>query len=90
MFHYFIETFMHVYINDMVIKSSSENGYLNHLRQSFERMRKHGLKMSPLKCAFYVHEGDFLVFLVHKKGIEINSNKKKSIQNTESPTKKKL
>lgn len=72
MFHDFIETFMHVYIGDIVIKYSSKNGRLDHFRQSCERMRKYGLKTSPLKCAFHVHVGEFLNFMIHKKGIEIN------------------
>jgi hypothetical protein len=52
-------------------------------------MRKHGLKMNPLKCAFGVVAGDFLGFVVHKKGIEINQNKTKAIFNTASPSTKK-
>ena len=67
-FHDFIETFMQVYIDDIIIKSMSHEFHLDHLRQSFERMRKHGLKMNPLKCAFFVQAGDFLGFVVHKKG----------------------
>src|SRR3954464_8286096 len=91
MFHDFIDKFMQVYIDDIVIKSNSENGHLDHLRQSFERMRKYGLKMNPLKCAFGVHEGDFLGFVVHKKGIEINQNKTKAILELKAPeTKKQL
>lgn len=35
--------------------------------------------MNPLKCAFYVGAEDFLGFVVHKKCIEINQNKKKVI-----------
>src|ERR1051325_8282716 len=70
-FHDFIETFMQIYIDDIVIKSVSAETHLHHLSQSFERMRKHGLKMNPLKCAFFVQAGDFLGFVVHKKGIEI-------------------
>lgn len=89
MFYDFIETFMQVYTDDIIIKSSSKNGHLDHLRISFKRMRKHRLKMNPLKCAFCVHAGDFLGFVTHKKGIEINSNKTRSIQNTKSPTNKK-
>lgn len=50
--HYFIETFMQVYIDDIVIKSASGGGYLDQLRRSFERMRKHGLKMNPMKSDF--------------------------------------
>ncbi|KAK2407622.1 hypothetical protein QL285_043225 [Trifolium repens] len=89
MFHDFIGTFMQVYIDDIIIKSSSEDSHLLYLRQSFERMRKHGLKMNPLKCAFCVHAGDFLGFVVHKKGIEINQNKTKAILETKPPSTKK-
>lgn len=54
-FHDFIETFMKIYIYDIVVKYVSRKDHIDHLRQSFERMRKHGLKMNPLKCAFCVH-----------------------------------
>jgi len=89
MFHDFIEKFMQVYIDDIVVKSSSEDDHLNQLRQSFERMRQYGLKMNPLKCAFGVFAGDFLGFVVHKKGIEINQNKTKAIMETKVPSTKK-
>ena len=62
---------------------------MDHLRQSFERMRHYGLKMNPLKCAFGVKAGDFLGFVVHKKGIEINQNKTKAILQAKAPTNKK-
>ncbi|CAJ2642293.1 unnamed protein product [Trifolium pratense] len=88
-FHDFIDTFMQVYIDDIIVKSSSQNDHLVYLRKSFERMRKYGLKMNPLKCAFCVHAGDFLGFVVHKKGIEINQNKTKAILETKPPTNKK-
>jgi len=67
MFHDFRGKFMKVYIDDIVVKSSSENDHLDHLRQSFKRMRKYGLKMNPLKCAFGVRACDFLGFIVYKK-----------------------
>lgn len=31
-FHDFIETFIHVYIDDIVLKSSSKDGHTDHLR----------------------------------------------------------
>ena len=52
-------------------------------------MRKHGLKMNPLKCAFCVQAGDFLGFVVHKKGIEINQNKIKAVMEAKAPSTKK-
>ena len=54
MFHDFIEDFMQVYIDDIVIKSNSKPTHLEYLKKSFERMRKYGLKMNPLKCSFCV------------------------------------
>ena len=87
--HDFIETFMQIYIDDIVVKSVSGKSHIDHFRQSFERTRKHGLKMNPLKCAFCVQAGDFLGFVVYKKGIEINQNKTKSIKEAKAPSIKK-
>ena len=89
MFHDFIDTFMQVYIDDIVVKSSSRAGHLDHLRHSFVRMREYGLKINPLKCVFCVCAGDFIGFIVHKKGIEINQNKSKEILCTKVLTTKK-
>jgi len=89
MFHDFIGKFMQVYIDDIVVKSSVEKDHLDHLQRSFERMRKYGLKMNPLKCAFGVRASNFLGFVVHKKGIEINQNKMKAILEIKPPSTKK-
>src|ERR1043165_5180999 len=88
-FHDFIESFMQIYIDDIVVKSVSDEDHLNHLSQSFERMRKHGLQMNPLKCAFFVQAGDFLGSVGHKECIEINLNKTKAIMETKPPSTKK-
>jgi len=80
---------MQIYIDDIVVKSSSEKDHLDHLQRSFERMTKYGLKMNPLKCAFGVRACDFLGFVVHKKGIEINQNKTKAILEIKPPSTKK-
>ncbi|GKV33998.1 hypothetical protein SLEP1_g42429 [Rubroshorea leprosula] len=59
-FHDMIGKFMEIYIDDVVVKSNGEADHLVHLRKSFERMRQHGLKMNPLRCAFGVSVGNFL------------------------------
>lgn len=53
-FHDFIETFMLIYIEILLLSLYQEKNHIDHLRQSFERMRKHGLMMNPLKCPFCV------------------------------------
>nr|KYP61406.1 Retrovirus-related Pol polyprotein from transposon opus [Cajanus cajan] len=52
-------------------------------------MRKHGLKMNPLKCVFGVSAGDFLGFVIHQKGIEVDKNKTRAIMETMPPSNKK-
>ncbi|CAL8169759.1 unnamed protein product [Prunus armeniaca] len=53
------------------------------------RMRQHKLKMNPKKCVFGVQAGNFLGFLVHQRGIEIDKNKAKSIIEALPPRNKK-
>ncbi|XP_059663595.1 uncharacterized protein LOC132309293 [Cornus florida] len=88
-FHDMIGKFMEVYIDDVVVKSATKAKHLADLRRSFERMRTHGLKMNPLKCAFGVTAGNFLGFLVHRRGIEIDKNKARVIIDAQPPRNKK-
>ncbi|XP_073019371.1 uncharacterized protein [Primulina eburnea] len=52
-------------------------------------MRQHELKLNPLKCAFGVKAGNFLGFLVHQRGVEVDKNKAKAITEANPPTNKK-
>ena len=56
--------------------------------KSFERIRCHQLKMNPLKCTFGVSAENFLGFLVHRRGIEIDKNKAKAIVDVKPPNNK--
>ncbi|XP_056685551.1 uncharacterized protein [Spinacia oleracea] len=48
---------MEVYIDDMLVKSKKANNHVEHLRQSFEILRKYGMKLNPTKCSFGVSAG---------------------------------
>ncbi|GKU89741.1 hypothetical protein SLEP1_g3839 [Rubroshorea leprosula] len=88
-FHDMIGCFMEIYIDDVVVKSMEDEEHLEHLRKAFERMRQHGLKMNPLKCAFGVTAGNFLGFLVHERGLEVDKNKARSVIEARPPQNKK-
>ncbi|CAL2277882.1 unnamed protein product [Prunus armeniaca] len=88
-FHDMIGHSLEVYINDVVIKSPKEENHISNLRRAFLRMRQHKLKMNPKKCVFGVQAGNFLGFLVHQRGIEIDKNKAKSIIEALPPRNKK-
>lgn len=80
-----IGQFMKVYIDDVVINSSSMLDHFGHLSMTFERIRMHQLKINPLKYAFDVQARNFLGFLVSQKGIEINRNKARAIIEAKPP-----
>jgi hypothetical protein len=82
-FHDLIRVIMEVYIDDIVVKLAAHKSHLADLRLGFERMRRYGLKMNPLKCAFGVSAGKFLGFIIHDKGIELDPkriDKSKGVQ----------
>ena len=73
-FHDMLGHHMEIYIDVIVVKSKKATKHVNHLRKSFEKMRLHQLKLNPLKCAFGVQAGNFLGFLVHQRGVEVDQN----------------
>jgi hypothetical protein len=48
-------------------------------------MCRYGLKLNPLKCAFGVLAGKFLVFIIREHGIEIDPTKIESINKVQPP-----
>ncbi|NAU33237.1 hypothetical protein EE082_27575, partial [Klebsiella pneumoniae] len=73
------------YVDDLVVKSKISKNHVQDLRIVFERLRKHELKMNPLKCAFGVTAGKFLGFIVRHRGIEIDPSKIKAILEMKPP-----
>ncbi|XP_019266520.1 PREDICTED: uncharacterized protein LOC109243957 [Nicotiana attenuata] len=53
---------------------------LNNVLETFDILKKYNIKMNPEKCAFGVGLGKFLGFMVSKRGIEINPDKIKTIE----------
>ncbi|CAL2228301.1 unnamed protein product [Prunus armeniaca] len=80
---------LEVYIDDVVIKSPEDGDHVSNLRKAFLRIRQHKLKMNPKKCVFGVQARNFLGFLVHQRGIEIEKNKAKFIIEALPPRNKK-
>ena len=69
---------MEVYIDDMLVKSKSREDHMAHLREAFQLMRLHHLRLNPDKCTFG-RIGNFLGFLVSQRGIEMAPGQVKAI-----------
>ena len=55
------------------------------LQKLFERLRKFQLKLNPTKCTFGAISKKLLGFVVSKKGIEIDPDKVRAIQDLAPP-----
>jgi hypothetical protein len=88
-FHNLLGVLVEVYIDDVVVKSVSFKVHVTDLKLSLERMKKHGLRMNPLKCAIGVTSGRFLKFIVHEHDIQIDPKKIESIGKIGKPVCKK-
>ena len=74
-----------VYINDMVVKSKIMFEHIEDLTNIFEILRGHKLRLNASKCSFRVGSGKFLDYMVTHRGIEVNPDQIKAINNLQSP-----
>ncbi|KAL1223377.1 RNA-directed DNA polymerase-like protein [Cardamine amara subsp. amara] len=72
MFHEQLGKSMEVYIDDMLVKSLKLEDHIPQLKECFGTLNKYGMKLNPAKCSFGVASGEFLGYLVTKRGIEAN------------------
>ena len=79
MFQKQIGATMEVYIDDMLVKSTTADLHIAHLSEAFQILRNYNMKLNPAKCAFGVSVGKFLGLIVNHRGIEANPNKIKAV-----------
>ena len=85
LFHDMMHKEIEVYVDDMLAKSQDEDEHVMNLRKLFERLRKFQLKLNLAKCTFGATSGKLLGFVVSKKGIEIDPEKVRAIQDLPHP-----
>ena len=74
-----------IYIDDMVVKSKVVSEHLGDLGNILEILRKYKLRLNASKCSFGVGSGKFLGYMVTHRGIEVNPDQIKAINNLQSP-----
>nr|KYP39822.1 Transposon Ty3-I Gag-Pol polyprotein [Cajanus cajan] len=76
---------MEVYVDDMVVKTTSSEGHAADLAEVFNQIKKHNMRLNPEKCVFGVQGGKFLGFMITSRGIKANPEKCKAIIQMQSP-----
>ena len=78
-----------VHIDDMVVKSKVVSKHVEDLTSIFGILRKHKLRLNALKCSFGVGSRKFLGYMVTHKGIEVNPDQIKAINDLQAPRNRK-
>nr|KYP34975.1 Retrovirus-related Pol polyprotein from transposon 17.6 [Cajanus cajan] len=84
-FHQQIGRNMEVYVDDMVIKTTSATDHTTDLVEVFAQIKRHNMRLNPEKCVFGIQGGKFLGFMITSRGIEANPEKFKAIIQMQSP-----
>ena len=74
-----------IYIDDMVVKSKVVLEHLGDLGTIFEILRMYKLRLYASKCSFDMGSGKFLGYMVTHRGIEVNLDQIKAMNNLQSP-----
>ena len=74
-----------IYVDDMVVKSKVVSGHLGDLSSIFDVLRRHKLRLNASKCSFGMGSGKFLGYMVTHRGIEVNPDQIKAINDLKSP-----
>ena len=85
MFESQLGTNIEIYIDDMMVKSKVVSEHLGDLGNILEVLRKYKLCLNASKCLFGVESGKFLGYMVIYRGIEVNPDQIKAINNLQSP-----
>ncbi|KAI3523720.1 hypothetical protein L1887_02068 [Cichorium endivia] len=81
----YLDKFVIVFIDDILIYSRSKEEHSQHLRQVLETLRAEKLYAKFSKCEFWIRKVDFLGHIVSKEGIHVDPTKIKAIENWEAP-----
>ena len=79
-------TYALIYLDDVIVYSSTEEDHLHRLRVVFGRFLEHGLKLKPSKCHFLQDEITFLGHQISAQGMKPGTENLRAIAEMAPPT----
>ncbi|WZZ87668.1 hypothetical protein YC2023_116247 [Brassica napus] len=84
-FRDFLDEFVIIFIDDILIYSKDEESHRKHLRAVLERLREHKLYAKLSKCSFWQKSIGFLGHIVSDQGISVDPEKIRAIKDWPRP-----
>nr|GEY99338.1 putative reverse transcriptase domain-containing protein [Tanacetum cinerariifolium] len=82
----YLDKFVIVFIDDILIYSRNKEEHANHLRIILKLLRKEKLYTKFSKCDFYIQTVQFLGHLIDNQGLHVDPAKIEAVKNWASPT----
>ena len=84
-FRPYLDQFVIVFIDDILIYSKSREEHVQHLRQVLLTLREHKLYAKKSKCEFWMKEVKFLGHVVSEEGVTVDPAKVEAVMNWDQP-----
>ena len=82
----FLDKFVVVFIDDILVYSKNEEEHKEHLRLVLGKLREHQSYTKFSKCEFWLKEVGFLGHVISGEGIAVDPTKVVTVTNWEAPT----
>ncbi|GJX06116.1 putative reverse transcriptase domain-containing protein [Tanacetum coccineum] len=82
----YLDKFVIVFIDDILIYSKTKEDHENHLRLMLDLLRKEKLYAKFSKCEFWLQEVHFLGHVVNHDGIHVDPSKIEAVKSWKAPT----
>ncbi|KAL0149320.1 hypothetical protein M9458_055358, partial [Cirrhinus mrigala] len=84
-----VDQFIYVYLDDILIFSSSLQEHVQHVRRVLQRLLENGLFVKAEKCDFHAQSVPFLGYIVSAEGMRMDPEKIKAVVDWPSPDSRK-
>ncbi|MBW0552334.1 hypothetical protein O181_092049 [Austropuccinia psidii MF-1] len=82
---YFLDIFVVVYLDDIMVFFSSEEEHVIHVASFLQRLRENNMCSKASKCVFHSSSVEYLVYVVSSDGLTMDSSKVQQILNWQQP-----
>ena len=82
----YIDDFVLVYLDDILVFSTTENEHEHHLRLIFQKLRENKLQSKLKKCEFAKPRVKYLGYIVGSGEVYVDQDKVAAVTNWKAPT----
>ncbi|MBW0574821.1 hypothetical protein O181_114536 [Austropuccinia psidii MF-1] len=84
-FKFFLDVFVVVYLDDIMVFSSSEEEHVKHVTSILQQLRENSLFAKASKCVFHASSVEYLGYVVSSEGLKMDSSEVQQILNWPQP-----